>query len=176
MNTNNVTRPDGPEIQISLLLTFLIEKFTDALTNDPPEVPLLLQGLGYPALSSNEELRANYTGLLAAPHLPPKEIVRRSVEIFETALRNDPDGRAIQQSRETGKAPDVSVTRQFLMTALREGKIMEKDPITDSSVFSSYSRGLVFSVITSGWLSSRRSVLLIEMTQEIWSGGGGTFS
>ena len=127
MNTNNFTGPEGPEIPISLLLKFLVEKFKDALKNDPPEVTHLLQGLGYAALSSDKKLSANYTGILASPYLPPREMIRRSIEIFKTALKDHPDGRAIQQSRETGKDPDEKSCRQFLLTALREGKIMEKE-------------------------------------------------
>lgn len=125
---NSITVPEVPEIQISLLLTFLIKKFNDALTNDPPEVPLLLQGLGYAALSSDTELCANYEGLLSSPHLPPREIIVRAIEIFETALKNDPDGRSVQQTGdEIGDDYDATVCRQVLMTALREGKIMEKE-------------------------------------------------
>ena len=79
MNTDIVAvTSDGPAVETSELLGFLIKRFNESLTSDSPKVPFLLQGMGLVGLGRDEELLANYKGLLASPHLPPPEVIRRS--------------------------------------------------------------------------------------------------
>lgn len=128
MNTNtNVIQAGGPEISTSELLSFLSKRFKEVLAGGSSKVPFLLQGLGVVALATDEELLSNYKGILSSPHLPPEEIIRRSVEIFQIALERDPDVRSSQrppQEVEEDQEPDEKCGRQIIMNALREGKIM----------------------------------------------------
>jgi len=128
MNTNScLDEPEGPEIQSSLILEFLIKRFNEALTRENPKVPFLIQGLGHVGLAADEESLANYKGLLASPYLSPREVIRRSVEIFEEALQCDPDARSFQDSKgqaEDDPSIDEKASRHVMMVALREGKQM----------------------------------------------------
>jgi hypothetical protein len=119
--------PEGPELQSSLLLNFLVKRFSEGLTSDSPKVPFLLQGLGLVGLATDEDLLANYKGLLASPILPPAEIFRRAVEIFHFALQRDPDNRSSQgltDRSDEDHEPDEKLSKRIIMNALREGKIM----------------------------------------------------
>ncbi|MGO9570402.1 MAG: hypothetical protein ACLP5H_22955 [Desulfomonilaceae bacterium] len=119
--------PEGPELQSSLLLQFLIKRFSEALSSDSPKVPFLLQGMGLAGLGGDEELLLNYKGLLASSILPPKEIIRRSVELFQVALARDPDTSSFQDSREQTEEDrplNEKASRHVMMVALREAKIM----------------------------------------------------
>lgn len=128
MSTNiDRAEPEGPELQSSLLLNFLVKRFNEALTTDSPKVPFLLQGLGLVGLGTDEELLSNYKGLLASSILPPAEIIRRAVEIFQIALERDPDTRSTQRPPgevEDDQEPDEKCCRQIMMNAIREGRLM----------------------------------------------------
>jgi hypothetical protein len=131
MNANaHIIGPDGPEISTSEILSFLIKRFGEALASDSPTPPFLLQGLGIVALERDEELLGNYKALLGSPLLPRVEIVRRSVEIFQLALKADPDSHCPQRpadDEEEDHEPDEKCCRQIMMNAIREGRQMLED-------------------------------------------------
>jgi hypothetical protein len=128
MDTNaHMIEADGPQIETSEILGFLIKRFSEALTRDNQRVPFLLQGMGLAGLGGDEDLLANYKGLLASSILPPKEIIRRSVGIFQMALERDPDNASSERPREQtedGHALDEKASRHVMMVALREGRQM----------------------------------------------------
>jgi len=136
--------PEGPELESSLLLNFLIKRFNEVLESEHSKVPFLLQGLALAGLATDEDLLANYKGLLASSILPPKEIIRRAIEIFRLALEGDPDSHGPQrppQEVEEDSEPDEKYGKRIIMNALREGKIMAEQ--------SDYQHVQVFVVL--GW-------------------------
>ncbi len=123
----DVTEPEGPEIESSVLLNFLVKRFREALASHSPKVPFLVQGLGVVALGPDKELLANYTGLLGSPHLPPQEVIPRCIDIFQLALDRDLDNPPPQEPSdqpEEDHEPDEKFCKRILMNAAREGKIM----------------------------------------------------
>ena len=63
MSTNaHMIEDDGPQIETSEILGFLIKRFSEALTSDDPKVPFLLQGLGVVVLGRDEELTFQLQG------------------------------------------------------------------------------------------------------------------
>ena len=128
MDTNaHMIEADGPQIETSEILGFLIKRFSEALTRDNQRVPFLLQGMGLAGLGGDEELLLNYKGLLASSILPPNEIIRRAIEIFRLALEGDPDNASSERQRERaeGDRPlDEKASRHVMMVALREGRQM----------------------------------------------------
>jgi hypothetical protein len=138
MQTNACfSESEGPEVAASEILEFLIQRFNETLRNDNPRVPLVLKGLGLVALSPVEELLANYRGLLSSPYLPPLEILRRCVEIFQEALQCDPA--SFQYSRgqyEDDPRLDEKASRHVMMVALREGKqMLEENDVRFVKIF-----------------------------------------
>jgi hypothetical protein len=122
-----LTEPEGPVIEPSLILKFLIKRFNEVLASGHSKVPFLLQGLALAGLAGEEELVANYKGVLSSPHLPPIEIIRRAVEIFQLALKADPDSHCPQRPAdddEEDHEPDEKYCRQIMMNAIREGRQM----------------------------------------------------
>jgi hypothetical protein len=122
-----LTEPEGPVIEPSLILKFLIKRFNEVLASGHSKVPFLLQGLGLVGLAGDEESLANYKGMLSSPHFPPIEIIRRAVEIFQIALKADPDNASSERPREQtedGHALDEKASRHVMMVALREGRQM----------------------------------------------------
>jgi hypothetical protein len=123
----DLNEPEGPEIQPSLILEFLIKRCNEFIQSENPRFPFLLQGLALAGLETDKDLLDDYMGLLASPILPPAEIFRRAVEIFQIALERDPDSRHSQPPNEQtvdDQEPDEKCGRQIIMNALREGKIM----------------------------------------------------
>ena len=120
----------GPEIQPSVILKFMIKRWTEIAQTDHPKVPLVLQGLALSGLAGDVRLFNEYENTLSSTHLDPGEMIRRAVEIFHRALEGDPDNRPSQQpppqEAERDSRPNVMIWKRVLMTALREGKIMEE--------------------------------------------------
>jgi hypothetical protein len=128
MNTNNIgVTSDGPVIEPSLILEFLVKRCNEFIQSENPRFPFLLQGLALAGLATDKDLIDDYKALLASPILPPKEIIRRAGQIFQLALERDPDGRHSQHPNEQteGDRPlDEKASRHVMMNAYREAKIM----------------------------------------------------
>ena len=119
---------EGPLVQSSLLLEFLIERFNEMLASENPEIPVLLQEIGRVGLDGDEELIDYYTGILSSPHHAPKAIIQRAVDLFEAALQRDPDNRPMRYSKQREEQePDERVCKHFRMTAFREGRKMSRE-------------------------------------------------
>jgi hypothetical protein len=129
MNTNSyLTDSEGPEILGSEILEFLIKRCNEFIQSDDPQFPLLLQGLAVAILGVDDELLATYKALLSSPYLPPKEIIRRCIEIFQSALNCELDGRPCEKPTEPeeNREPGDKFYRHVLMAAAREARLMEK--------------------------------------------------
>jgi len=113
-----------PEIEPSVILNFMIKRWNEIFESDDPQIPSFLQALAYAGLSTDEELTTQYTALFSSQQLPPLEVIRRSIEIFQTALRHDPDTKSSTLISEESRDPDVKTSRQVLLLTLYEGKIM----------------------------------------------------
>jgi hypothetical protein len=128
MNTNiDLTQSDGPEVEESLLLLFLIERCNEILGSDRPKFSAVLQGLGLAALAHDPALHDKYGKIISLSSSPPEEIIRKSINIFQMALDRDPDRcssqRPAAEAEEDGEA-DVKYCRRFMMQALREARVM----------------------------------------------------
>jgi len=126
MNTNSyLDEPEELTIEFSLLLEFLIKRFNEVLASDSPRVPAILQGLAAAALSVDDESLANFKGLMASPHLPPREIIRRAIEILQLVLESGQssfDFSRLDCNRD--REPDERSRRCIIRNAFREGRIM----------------------------------------------------
>lgn len=128
MNTNSyLTDCEGPEISTAEILEFLVTRFHEIIETDEPRVPAIFHGLALVAVSKDEELASTCKALFSSPHLPPKEILRRSIELFQGALEScqddEPSQEPIHNTEEDHELSEKSC-RHIMMVARREGTQM----------------------------------------------------
>ena len=120
----DVTEPDGPEIQESLLLKFLIKRCNDVLDSDRPMLPISLQGLGFAALDGNEQLSREFRDILSSEGRSPDEIIRGAIEILKIALDETPAQYSDPGTKKDYHELGGKACRHVMMAAIREAKIM----------------------------------------------------
>ncbi len=127
MNTKiDPQETDGSAIEGSVLLEFLIKRCHDVLSSEQPSLPPILEGIGYAVLKGDEKLTAEYKEIFSSSR-SPREIIRGCVEIFQRALDRHVGDESREPSQEQDDhQPSANVCRRFMMTAYREGKIMEQ--------------------------------------------------
>src|SRR5208283_922389 len=87
MNTNiDFTDPDGPGIQPSVILNFLIKRCNEIIQSENPKVPAVLQALGLSALASDKELCEKYRKIISYSSDTKEDVFRSSIDIFQSAL------------------------------------------------------------------------------------------
>jgi len=120
------TDPDGPGIQPSVILNFLIKRCNEIIQSEHPKVPAVLQALGLSALGSDEELFDKYRKITSYSAHKEEEVLRSSIEIFQRALEHDLDRRSSQNPPQAAEWPEMGekFCRHVMMRAIAEGRQM----------------------------------------------------
>ena len=127
MNTNiDFTDPDGPGIQPSVILNFLIKRCNEIIQSENPKVPAVLQALGLSALASDKELCEKYRKIISYSSDTKEDVFRSSIDIFQSALEHDLDRRSSQNPPLAEEGPEMGekFCRHVMMRAIREGRQM----------------------------------------------------
>jgi hypothetical protein len=127
MDTNiDFTDPDGPGIQPSVILNFLIKRCNEIIQSENPKVPGVLQGLGLSALGSDKELHDKYGKIISHSAHKKEALIRSSIDIFQSALEKDLDRRSSENPPRGEDWPEMGekFCRHVMMRAIREGRQM----------------------------------------------------
>ena len=118
---HDVFGPDGPEVEPTLLLRFLIKRYDELLETANPRIPLVFQGLSLAGVAHDEKGYEEISSIL----FPASQVQRCREVLTETLARTQP-GQSTPHSGDDRGLPslDERAYRQFLMSALREGKRM----------------------------------------------------
>jgi hypothetical protein len=116
--------PDGPEIEPTLLLRFLIQRYDDLLESDHPRIPFILGGLSLSGVAHDEESEAELRRILYPTTHPDHALLNRCKDIFIRTLARTKEEPTPRLSGDDGRLPslDERASRQVLISALREGK------------------------------------------------------
>ncbi len=120
------TDPDGPGIQPSVILNFLIKRCNEIIQSEHPKVPAILQALGLSALGSDKELFDKYRKITSYSAHKEGEVLRSSIDIFQSALEHDLDRLSSQNPAQAAEWPEMGekFCRHVMMRAIREGRQM----------------------------------------------------
>ena len=124
--THNVYGPDGPEIEPTLLLRYLVKRYDELLESDNPRINLTLGGLSLTGVARDEEAEKELNYLLYPASHPDHTLLTRCREIFLRTLDRTKPEETPRLSGEGGRLPslDERASRQMLISAIREGKKM----------------------------------------------------
>jgi len=130
MNKNSyLSEAEGPVIETSEILGFLIKRCNDLLASDRPLLPICLQALGQAALGEDEQLCRHFKESLSSVNCSPEENLRNAIQVLKTARDQIP---AECSGLATGTGDHEigeKACRHVQMRAHHEGKLMleEKD-------------------------------------------------
>ncbi len=118
---DDVYDPDGPEIEPTLLLRFLVKRYDELLETANPRISLVVQGLSLAGVAHDEKGHEELSSILF-----PASQVQRCREVLTQTLSRTKPGQSRPHSGHNRGLPslDERAYRQFLMSALREGKRM----------------------------------------------------
>ncbi len=85
-DTQDIYDPDGPQVEPSLLLRFLIEKSEELTEKTYSVFPLPFRGLGATALSPFPELYKEFVEIVSPSESPVKERAEKCKKLFVEAL------------------------------------------------------------------------------------------
>jgi hypothetical protein len=157
--SSNLLGPEGPEIEPSLLLRYLIKRFDEMLQTNDPTFPLALRGLALSSVAHDKDGYAELRSIL----IPPDQISRCREILEQTLLRTKDDGTLIDRGGEKVECLDEMTCRQVLLTALDEGERMVDED--------SYEFAPIFQCI--GWIALRCYPLRLEEYEKIWQSCAG---
>jgi len=128
-DTHNLYGPDGPEIEPTLLLRYLIGRYDELLQTDNPRIPFVLGGLSLSGVAHDEESQAELQRILYPTTYPDHALLNRCKDVFLRTLDRTKEGQTRERSGDDGRLPslDERTCRQILLTALREGRRMIAD-------------------------------------------------
>lgn len=126
---HNLYGPDGPEVEPSLLLRYLVMRYDELLESEHPRIPFVLGGLSLSGVAHDEESQAELQRILYPAKHPDHALLNRCKEVFLRTLDRTKEGQTPRRSGDDGRLPslDERTCRQILLTALREGKRMIAD-------------------------------------------------
>jgi hypothetical protein len=127
--THKAYGPDGPEIEPTLLLRYLVKRYDELLESDNPRINLTLGGLSLTGVARDEEAEKELNYLLYPASHPDHTLLTRCKEIFLRTLDRTKPEETPRLSGDGARLPslDEGTCRQILLTALREGKRMIAD-------------------------------------------------
>jgi hypothetical protein len=156
---NQIETPEdyGPSIQPSIILRFLLKRCHEMIEDNPRKFPAVLQALGAAGLAHDEQLTKTYRENCFSSSRSTEEIIRRSMDIFQLALDQNPDECCIQQSKTEGddSEPDAKFCRHILITTLNEATKM-----ADEAEFIE-----IFHIL--GWIGLQRDAPLLAEFEAI---------
>ena len=130
-NSEMNTDQDGPPycIEDTLLLKFLITRFTEMLGMDEPRLVPVWEGLGMVALHQNRELEHAFKTLISSDSYTAEEILTSSIDLFLAELIRLG---AIDTTDYPGKKVELrpmspGTARKFLYWSWGEGRKMVKE-------------------------------------------------
>lgn len=130
MNKNTyVIESEGPVVESSQILEFLIKRCHDVLDTDRPILPLCLQGLGHAALGEDEPLLRQFRETLSSVDCSPEESIRGAIRVLQSGLDQMPVECSGLRTGTGNYELGEKACRHIMMTAHHEGKLMleEKD-------------------------------------------------
>lgn len=124
--THSAYGPDGPELERTLLLRFLIKRYDELLESDHPRIPVILGGLSLSGVAHDEESEAELQRILYPAKHPDHALLNRCKDIFIRTLARTKEEPTPRLSGDDGRVPslDERASRQVLISAFREGKRM----------------------------------------------------
>ena len=121
MKTNDLHGSEGPKIEPTLLLRFLIKRCDELLKNDNAKLSLALQGLSLASVFPDDEGYAELKSIL----FPSSQVRRCRDVLVKTLSRTDAgefaDPPDAKQGERFPSLPEQA-HRNLILTALREGK------------------------------------------------------
>ncbi len=128
-DTQDIYDPDGPEIEPSLLLRYLIEKSEELSTRNFTGFPLPFRGLGATALSPFPELYKEFVEIVSPSESPVNERAKKCREIFVEALARPQKKNCYVSKGGEDHSFHPVISNRFAWAARREGERMveEKD-------------------------------------------------
>jgi hypothetical protein len=123
---HNVYGPDGPEIEPTLLLKYLIKRYGELLESDHPRIPFVLGGLSLSGVAHDKESEAELQRALYPTTYPDHALLNRCKDVLTRTLDRTKQEQTPRHSGDDRGLPslDERACRQMLISALREGKKM----------------------------------------------------
>lgn len=115
-------------IEDTLLLKFLISRYSEMLRLKEPKLPIWI-GLGMVALHQNRELESAFKTLISSDSYTGQEILTRSIDLFLAELQRlgavettDYQGKSVER-----RSLSERTSRKFLFWCWGEGRKMRKE-------------------------------------------------
>lgn len=119
----------GYYIEDTLLLNFLITRYSEMLGTDKPRLVPVWAGLGMVALHQNRQLANAFETLISSPSYTAEEALTSSIDLFWAELHRleaaDPADYVEKKIERRLLSPRTA--RKFLFWAWREGRKMRKE-------------------------------------------------
>ena len=115
-------------IEDTLLLKFLIARYTEMLRTDEPKLDPVWKGLGLAALHQNKELKYAFETLLSSSYTT-EQVLTSSLDLFLAELLRLESADATDYVEKEIKRPSMSpkTARKFLFWSWGEGRKMKRE-------------------------------------------------
>jgi hypothetical protein len=123
---NHLYGPDGPEVEPTLLLRYLIEKAEELFDKRYTGFPLSFRALGVSVLSPFPELQKEFVEIVSPSDKPVSKRAEKCKKLFIEALARPPDRYSYEYSGESHeqRSNDRVIANRFAWAARREGETM----------------------------------------------------
>ncbi len=123
---NHLYGPDGPEVEPTLLLRYLIEKAEELFDKKYAGLPLSFRALGVSVLSPFPELKNEFVQIVSPSDKPVSKRAKKCKKLFIEALATPQDRYSYESSGESHeqRSHDRVIANRFAWAARREGETM----------------------------------------------------
>jgi hypothetical protein len=123
---NHLYGPDGPGVEPTLLLRYLIEKAEELFDKRYTGFPLFFRALGVSALSPFPELHKEFVQIVSPSDKPVSKRAERCKKLFIEALSRPQDRYSYESGGESHeqRSHDRVIANRFAWAARREGETM----------------------------------------------------
>ena len=123
---NHLYGPDGPEVEPTLLLRYLIEKAEELFDKRYAGFPLSFRALGVSVLSPFPELQKEFVEIVSPSDKPVSKRAEKCKKLFIEALAKPQDEYSYESSGESHEqsSNDRVIAIRFAWAARREGETM----------------------------------------------------
>ncbi len=123
---NHLYGPDGPEVEPTLLLRYLIEKAEELFDKRYTGFPLSFRALGVSVLSPFPELQKEFVQIVSPSDKPVSKRAEKCKKLFIEALARPRDEYSYESSGESHeqRSNDRVIANRFAWAARREGETM----------------------------------------------------
>ena len=125
-NHDKAYGPDGPEVEPTLLLRYLIQKSEDLSNKRYTGLPLSFRALGVSALSPFPELKNEFVEIVSPSDKPVSKRAEKCKKLFVEALTRPQNRYSYDSSGESHEqsSNDRVIAIRFAWAARREGETM----------------------------------------------------